>query len=504
AGAAAAPADAPGASRGVRVQVVSGLALIAMAVSVGVAIDPASAGLAGPESGAGVSAAGTAIAPTGHTTRVLVTARDMHYDPASIDVPAGDRLVIELVNADPDTSHDLTFGSDLHTRRLRPGQHAVLDVGVVSRSLEGWCSVVGHRMRGMTLQVQVVGAPTAGATGTSGSSSGTDGEDGSTAHDGTGHSAEQAAPTGPSPSLPPSALDVDRAAAAPVDPVLPPLSSARTHRITLRATTTTLEVAPGVWQRRWAYNGQVPGPTLHGRVGDTFIVTLVNDTDMGHSIDFHAGERAPDKVMRTIPPGGRLTYRFTARRAGIWLYHCSTMPMSAHIAAGMFGAVVIEPPGLPRVDRSYLLVQSEAYLDTTSGTSHDAAAEVDAEKVSAERPDAVTFNGQAFQYDHTPLTARVGERVRIWVLDAGPDRATSFHVVGSQFDTVYLEGGYLLRHGRDAFGSSDAGGSQALALQPGQGGFVELTPREPGSYPVVSHIMVDAERGAHGILRVTP
>ena len=101
---------------------------------------------------------------------------------------------------------------------------------------------------------------------------------------------------------------------------------------------------------------------------------------MGHSVDFHAGERAPDEVMRTIPPGGSLTYRFTAQRAGIWMYHCSTMPMSAHIAAGMHGAVVIEPDGLPAVDRSYVLVQSEVHVDgdgstaITGGGAHPAAA----------------------------------------------------------------------------------------------------------------------------------
>src|SRR5690606_40913408 len=78
---------------------------------------------------------------------------------------------------------------------------------------------------------------------------------------------------------------------------------------------------------------------------------------MGHGIDFHAGANAPDQVMRTIDPGERLTYRFRADHAGAWLYHCSTMPMTQHIANGMYGAVVIDPPDLPAVDREYLLVQ---------------------------------------------------------------------------------------------------------------------------------------------------
>jgi len=109
----------------------------------------------------------------------------------------------------------------------------------------------------------------------------------------------------------------------------------------------------------------------------------------------------------------------------------------------------------------------------------------------------VVFNGYANQYDHRPFTARVGERVRIWVVDAGPNRATAFHVVGGQFDTVYAEGSYQLRP------DPGAGGSQVLALAPSQGGFVELTFPEAGRYPFVSHSMIDAERGAHGIITVT-
>jgi len=153
----------------------------------------------------------------------------------------------------------------------------------------------------------------------------------------------------------------------------------------------------------------------------------------------------------------------------------------------MFGAVVIEPPDLPEVDRSYVLVQSELYLGEQGGV-------VDVDKVQDEQPDAVVFNGYANQYDADPLVARVGQRVRVWVLDAGPNRSTSFHVVGGQFDTVYAEGAYLLRDG--------SGGAQSLALAAAQGGFVELAFPEAGRYPFVSHVMVDAERGAHGVFAV--
>src|SRR5699024_2389654 len=113
------------------------------------------------------------------------------------------------------------------------------------------------------------------------------------------------------------------------DAALPPLEARgpTTHEVTLRAREEIAEVAPGVTQRLWTFGDTAPGPTLHGRVGDTFVVTLINDGTIGHSIDFHAGALAPDEPMRTIAPGEELTYTFTAERSGIWLYHCATHPM---------------------------------------------------------------------------------------------------------------------------------------------------------------------------------
>jgi nitrite reductase (NO-forming) len=275
---------------------------------------------------------------------------------------------------------------------------------------------------------------------------------------------------------------------ATVDP-LPASDGPVTRTLTLTVTDKKIEVAPGITQTLWVYNGTAPGPLLHGRVGDSFVITLENKATMGHSIDFHAGALAPDRPMRTIAAGESLTYTFTATRAGVWMYHCATMPMTSHMANGMFGAVIIEPDDLPSVDRSYVLVQNEYYLGDHDGGT------VDADKIAEGKPDLVTFNGYANQYDHAPLPARVGERVRVRVLDAGIERATSFHVIGGQFDTVWSEGAYLLNRSKDT-------GSQALGLDHGQGGFVELTFPEKGTYPFVSHFMIDAERGAHGLFDV--
>ncbi len=455
----------------------TGVALVVLAVATGVAVDPTA--LAGTKHES--SAAG--IAATGETTHVEVSAADMRFTPDTVEVPAGNRLVIEITNTDDTDVHDLVLDSGVDSGRLSPGESKVLDVGVVGRNIEGWCSVVGHRQMGMVFHVRVTGLEQAQAATSGDSGSGMAGMPGMD------HSSQDGAGQG-------AAADLDFAAAPEPgfeahDPALPPLETSRVHRRTFRVSEMPAEVAPGVRQQLWTYNGTMPGPTLHGRVGDRFVIRLVNDTQMGHSIDFHAGETAPDQNMRTIAPGESLVYRFTASRSGIWLYHCSTMPMSVHIANGMFGAVVIDPPNLPRVDKSYLMVQSELYLGDQDGP-------VDATKVMGEKPDAVVFNGYANQYDHDQVEVKVGERVRVWVLDAGPNRSTSFHVVGEQFDTVFSEGAYLLRRG-----NAEQGGSQVLALGPAQGGFVELSFQQPGHYPFVSHLMVDAERGAHGIFHVT-
>ncbi|MFG2053198.1 multicopper oxidase domain-containing protein [Micromonospora sp. NPDC048930] len=431
----------------------TGIALVLIAVLVGVAAQRVTTGPAEQRS----TAAG-AVRPTGHTTTVDVVAEGMRFHPARIEVPPGDRLVVRLTNRDH-RRHDLVLGNGAHTGLIGNGESARLDAGVIGGVTEGWCSLPGHRQAGMTLEVVPTGAVAAPAT------------------------AGAAAPDRPVDVMadPGPAFTARDAAAPPAPP-------GRLHRRELHVREVVREVAPGVRQRLWTFDGTVPGPVLRGRVGDTFEITLVNDGTLDHGIDFHAGAVAPDEVMRPIDPGQRLTYRFTATRAGIWMYHCSTMPMLHHIGNGMYGAVIIDPPDLPPVQREYVLVQSELYLGP-DGQPGDLA------KMQAERPDAVVFNGYVAQYAHRPLPARVGERVRVWLLDAGPNRDTSFHVVGAQFDTVYREGRWESR-------PTDPGGAQVLSLSPAAGGFVELTFPGPGHYPFVSHSMVDAERGARGMFEV--
>lgn len=436
--------------------------------------------LLGGSSPAAVAAGpGASVAATGHTTEVTVGVDGMSFTPSTIEVPAGDRLIITFTNTG-DQRHDLVLANGGETQAIAPGATATLDAGVITQSMLGWCSLAGHRAMGMELDIVAVGART------------TDGGTGSMP--GMGDDA-----SGTSDAAAPTMADLFAAAkAAPPAPAeLPPLTDETTHEYTFTVTESTDTVAEGVTRAIWTYNGTSPGPTLHGRIGDTFRITLVNAGSMGHSIDFHAGELAPDEPMRTIEPGESLVYEFTAGRAGIWMYHCGTMPMTQHIANGMFGAVVIEPDGLEPVDRQYVLIQSELYLGADGGPASAA-------KAAAMAPDVVAFNGRAFQYAAHPLTARAGERVRFWVLDAGPNADLSFHVVGTQFDTVWSEGAYSVYQGKSTDGiTQGATGAQVLPLLAAQGGFVEFVPPEPGHYAIVNHQMSLAEKGAKGVLEVT-
>ena len=444
-----------------------------LTVTVGIVADPASVGLATVSSQAGASGPVTA---TGHTTTVAVEMIDTRFVPDRIEVPVGDELVITLSNSG-ETAHNLVLETGLVSESVDPGATTDVAVGVVSTDIDGWCSIAGHRLLGMEISIVAVGATDSTADGSA-----------ADAHSGHGTVTEE----------PSAAEDIDPMAEPAAgfearDAMLPPAADATVHRQTLTIQNVETEVAPGVTQTLWTFNGTVPGPTLRGSVGDVFEITLVNQGTMGHSVDFHAGDVSPDEVMRTIQPGESLVYTFTATRSGIWLYHCSTMPMSVHLANGMIGAVIIDPPGLTAVDKEYVLVQSEYYLGPQGG-------EVDQFKVQTQNPDLLVFNGYANQYAARPLTARVGETVRVWVLAAGPNVGSSFHVVGGQFDTVFKEGEYLLKDG----GSTGTGGSQVLDLAAAQAGFVELTFTQPGRYPFVSHVMSDAEKGARGIIEVLP
>lgn len=409
---------------------------------------------------------GTAAGGTAGT--VTVSLAEMRITPGTVTVTRGRHLVLRVVNAGT-MRHDLRLSSGKHTPLLAPGGSALLDAGTVTAPLSGWCTVAGHRMAGMTMSIELGTRSQAPGVG---AHMGMDADPGASGQDAV------------APDLAAAPAAGWRAPAA----ALPPVAPGTVHRLSWHMRDVVREVAPGVRQQVWTFDGGVPGPVLHGRVGDTFEITVRNDTTMTHNLDLHVESGPPARAMPPIEPGGTHTYRFVARYAGAWLYHCGTMPMLQHIANGMYGALIVDPPDLTPVATQYVLVGSELFFGP-DGASGDYA------KMRADRPDAVVFNGYPFGYQHRPLTAGVGARIRIWVVAAGPNRGLSFHVVGAPFTAAYLGGAYLLRPGEPT-----AGAAQALAVAPGDGGFVELTLEQAGNYPFLTHDMADAELGATGTI----
>ena len=402
-----------------------------------------------------------AAAATGEPVTFEIELGDLFVRPSSIDVPAGAEVIVNVTNHGA-MPHDLKLDGRTGTEMIPPGGHVTARLGVVSDSTQAWCTVPGHKEAGMVLDINVTGsaAPT-----------GSGGGDGAAA----------------------SGAVIDFAAEPPADftpydPTLQPAPGATEHTLTFRATEKVIEVAPGVTQELWTFNDQFPGPVLRGRVGDIFTITLVNEGKLGHSIDFHASKVAWNDEMRTIAPGESLVYQFAAKHAGAFMYHCGTAPALHHIGNGMHGAIVIDPPELAPVDHEYLLVQSELYTGD-EGKAGDLA------KMQREAHDAVVFNGYVNQYLHRPIRVEPGQRVRVWLVDAGPSENSAFHIVGTIFDTVFKEGTYLLQpDGRQ-------GGAQALDLQPSQGGFVEFTFDEAGLYPIVTHKFANVGKGALGLFQ---
>lgn len=445
----------------------AGLVTAAVAVVAGASASSTQTpgGLMGLGTGQGSASAGG----SGQVVNANITISGMSFVPSSVDVPVGATLRLTLKNTGTEV-HDLVLATGQTTGRLAVGESKTITVNNVREPIAGWCSVAGHRAMGMVFDVKVAGVSS------------------NTNHSGHQHSASSQSAQVDLNWQPPSYFKAHDARA-------PRSQAAGTvHRHTLRVSEITAQVGAGVTQKRMTYNGAVPGPVLRGQVGDRFEITLVNDGTMSHSIDFHAGVLAPDKPMRSISPGQSLQYNFTATRSGIWLYHCSTAPMSVHLAAGMHGAVIIDPPGLSQVDHEFVLIQSEIYLGPEGGSTDEA-------KVAAKTPDLMAFNGMAFQYKYRPLQVTAGQRVRFWVMDAGPSLPCTFHVVGGQFDQVFYEGAWTLG-GPDQIGSRWSGGSQALNLGPCQGGFVEFVPPQAGHYSFVTHAFADMEKGAVGVLQV--
>ncbi len=266
--------------------------------------------------------------------------------------------------------------------------------------------------------------------------------------------------------------------------------------VNLEVREVTKTLAEGVEYVFWTFGGEVPGSFIRIREGDQVEFHLNNhqNSKMPHNIDLHAVTGPGGGAASSFTaPGHSSQFSFKALNPGLYVYHCATAPVGMHIGNGMYGLILVEPKaGLPPVDREYYLMQSEFY--TTGQYGEEGLQQFDMTKAIDERPPYVVFNGAvgALVGDKA-LTAKVGEKVRLFVGNGGPNLVSSFHIIGEIFDAVYQEGGTTPSQHNVQTTLIPAGGSAIL----------EFHADVPGTYVIVDHSIFRAfNKGALGMLKV--
>ncbi len=262
-----------------------------------------------------------------------------------------------------------------------------------------------------------------------------------------------------------------------------------TVNITLVIKEALISIAPGVAYHAYTFNGSVPGPVLRVRQGQTIHFTLTNDGAMPHSIDFHSAQTPWDVNYQPVAPGKSFSFDWKANYPGVFLYHCGAPLVIAHMANGMYGAIIVDPANGWTPAQEYVLVQSEFY----TAKAPDGSYYLDLSKTLKATPDYVAFNGYANQYKDTSLEAKAGQRIRLFIVDAGPSLFSAFHVIGAIFSDSYADGNP----------ANHMQGNQTVTIPPGGGYVVELTIPDPGSYPFVTHSFADVGLGAVGVIQAT-
>ena len=291
---------------------------------------------------------------------------------------------------------------------------------------------------------------------------------------------------------------------------LKPLDPAPVKEIQLDTTHKIIEIAPGVKFSAWTFGDQVPAPTIRARVGDKIRFSMTNRSDepvpgiqltaapMMHSMDFHAAMVSPQDKYRSIAPGQTITFEFTLNYPGMFMFHCGTPMILEHIASGMYGALIVEPrEGYPtKADREYIVIQSEFYakLDPAKRKVDGVPLYVlDGDRLRNAQPTHTVFNGRHNGMVDKPLPAKPGEKVRLFVLNVGPSKTSSFHVVGTIFDRVWMEGNP----------DNQMRGMQTVLLGSSNSAIVDFLIPEAGSYIMVDHHFANASQGAIGLVSTT-
>ena len=245
----------------------------------------------------------------------------------------------------------------------------------------------------------------------------------------------------------------------------------------------------------WTFGGSVPGSFIRTRVGDEVEFTLSNhpDNKLPHNIDLHAVTGPGGGATSSfVAPGHEKTFSFKTLNPGLYVYHCATAPVGMHIANGMYGLILVEPEGgLPKVDKEYYIMQGDFYTKGDYGAP--GLQSFDMKKAVEEDADYVVFNGKvgALTGDNA-ITANVGETVRLYVGNGGPNLVSSFHVIGEIFDKVNVEGGSTINEN-----------VQTTLIPAGGASIVEFKVDVPGTFIIVDHSIFRAfNKGALGMLKV--
>jgi nitrite reductase (NO-forming) len=269
---------------------------------------------------------------------------------------------------------------------------------------------------------------------------------------------------------------------------------AATHTVEMTAVEKDVVVdGDGTIYAAWTFNGQVPGPVVRVAEGDTVKFKLTNPATnkFPHAMDFHAAEIDFLKNYRAINAGETIEYTFTAKKPGIFFYHCGAPPMIQHVARGMFGAIIVDPKNpkaWAKADREYVLIQSEFFKNPD-----------DIQAMFDRKFDHVMFNGGIFKYHPFvsgggKLDAKPGERVRVYFVNAGPNEFSAFHPIGEIWDNVYESGNP----------ANKLTGVQTYVVGPGSAAAFDVVVESAGAYPLVTHSLTGALRGAIAVLLASP
>ncbi|MFB5165302.1 multicopper oxidase domain-containing protein [Parageobacillus toebii] len=269
-------------------------------------------------------------------------------------------------------------------------------------------------------------------------------------------------------------------------------------KIEMTAQVTDIEIDKGKIYKAWTFNGQAPGPLIVVNEGDTLHFTLKNmDPSLPHSMDFHAVHASPSKDFADVMPNKSGTFTYPANNPGVFMYHCGTKPVLAHIANGMHGMIIVKPKnGYPtdkEVEREFVLIQNEWYKYNDMDDFQNGVPSYIVFSAKALKAGDRNTNGDTFTLKEKPLVAKVGDKVRIYILNVGPNEVSSFHVVGTVLDDVYIDGNP----------NNHLKGLQTVMLPASGGAVVEFTVTRPGTYPIVTHQFNHAQKGAVALLKVT-